>query len=198
MPILKDCELYYAWLTPEYPNKRYNKENPTWEVQLRTTDKNKRKEWEAQNLVIKAIVPDDEPPFFRVNLKKRSLKKTDELLKDEEGKNIFDDKGNPKYVMEEADPPEVLDAQLNPLNPSIIGNGSIGDVKVYQYEYPGPGNTKRIGSVLMGIRVTKLIEYIRKPRSDDEEFEKSEEETVVVKAKPEEMPTPKMEEPDEY
>ena len=42
--LLKDVELWYTKLDPRYPNARFNKQNPTWECQIRTTDKDQKKE----------------------------------------------------------------------------------------------------------------------------------------------------------
>ena len=36
MAILKNCELWFAKLDPKRPNRKFNPENPTWEIQLRT------------------------------------------------------------------------------------------------------------------------------------------------------------------
>lgn len=189
MPIINDCTLYYAWLTPEYPNKIFNKQNPTWEVQIRTSDKKVKKEWEELKLPIKAIVPDEGDPFFRVNLKKNSMKATDTPLTDEHGNQLFDEKTNkPLYVMEPSEPPEVVDSEMNPIDPSIIGNGSIGNIRIFQYEYPAPSGGKRTGSILMGVQITKLLEYIRE-KKPLETFEKSDKKTVIIKAEPKEEET---------
>ena len=50
MAILKNVELFYPRLDPKKPNSKFNKENPTWEVQIRTRDKKVKAEWVKLNL----------------------------------------------------------------------------------------------------------------------------------------------------
>lgn len=153
--LLKDCEIWFLKADPSRPNKRFNPENPTWEVQIRTEDKEKKKAWEEAKLVVKAIVPDEGPPYFRVNIRKKYLK--------EDGT--------------QSSHPEVIDANLNPLDPNIIGNGSIGNVRIFQYEYPKAAGGVGTASVFMGVQITKLIKYTPKPRED--EFEDAGEMQVI-------------------
>jgi hypothetical protein len=152
--IFENCELWYAKLDPERPNSRFNKENPLWELQIRTKSKEQKKEWIKNNLIVKDIVPDEGEPYFRVNLRKKSITK----------------KGK------EASPVDVIDGKLKPVDPNSIGNGSIGNVRVYQYEYPKADGSRGIVSVLMGIQLTKHIKYIPKPR--DSGFDETETEVV--------------------
>jgi hypothetical protein len=154
MPIIKDCELWFAKLDPKRPNNKFNKANPTWEVQIRTTDKAVKKLWEELELPVKAVVPDEGAPYFRVNLRKKSTK--------EDG--------------EAASPIKVVNGKLEDMDPNSIGNGSIGNVRIFQYEYPKKDGGKGAASVLMGIQVTKHIVYTPKPRND--EFQEAEMETV--------------------
>ena len=115
--IIKNCELYFAKLDPARPNAKFNKKNPTWELQIRTSDQETRKQWTQMGLNVKPVVPDEGEPFFRVNLRKKSIK--------EDG--------------EKASSVDVVDAQLNPVDAKSIGNGSVGNVKVFQYEYTSEG-----------------------------------------------------------
>lgn len=154
MPILRDCELWFAKLDPKRPNNTFNKEKPTWEVQIRTTSKEQKKEWENLGLSVKAVVPDEGDPFFRVNLRKKSIK--------EDG--------------EAAGPVKVVGGNLEEIDPNSIGNGSVGNVRIYQYEYSKLGGGKGVASVLMGVQVTTHLVYKPKPRSD--EFEATD--TVVI------------------
>ena len=85
--------------------------------------------------------------FYKVNLKKKSKKRD----------------GTP------VDPVKVVDGQLNDIDPNTMGNGSIGNVRIYQYDYDVGGNTG-IASMLMAVQVTKLIKYEPKPRDDDFEL----------------------------
>jgi hypothetical protein len=154
MPIIKDCELWFCKLDPKRPNNKFNKLNPTWECQIRTTDKAVKKIWEELELPVKAVVPDEGAPYFRVNLRKKSIK---------------EDKEN-------ASPIKVVNGKLEELDPNSIGNGSVGNVRVFQYEYPRKDGGKGIASVLMGIQVTKHLVYKPKPRGDD--FDETETETI--------------------
>jgi hypothetical protein len=155
MAIIKDCEIWFAKLDPKRPNAKYNKENPTWECQIRTTSKEVKKLWESLNLSVKAVVPDEGAPYFRVNLRKKSVKED----------------------TEKASPVKVVNGALEDIDPNTLGNGSIGNIRIFQYEYPKNGGKERgIASVLMGIQVTKHIVYKAKPRDDD--FEMTDTETL--------------------
>ena len=141
MSILNNCELWWPKLDPKRPNARFNKERPTWELQLRTSDISQKKQWEAEKLKVKTEVDEDTgKPVFVANLRKASIKSDGSA----------------------ADPVEVLDGNLEALNPRRIGNGSIGNVRLFQYEFELNG-TKRTASVLMGVQVTTLKEYVSKP-----------------------------------
>lgn len=145
MAIIKDAEMWFAKLDPKRPNAKFNKKNPTWEVQIRTSSKEVKKEWESLGLKVKAVVPDEGDPFFRVNLRKKSVK--------EDGSN--------------ASPIETIDGKLNPIDPNTIGNGSVGNIRIFQYEYSNDMGQKGIASVLMGVQVTKHIVFKQKPRDDE-------------------------------
>ena len=151
------AELYFCKLDPERPNAKFNRENPTWEVQIRTTDREVKKDWESKGLLVKAVVPDEEgaSPYWRVNLRKKSIKNSGE----------------------KSSPVPVVDGKLRPLDPNTIGNGSIGNIRIYQYEYPKKDKTgKGIVSVLMGVQIIKHVVYTPKPR--DDEFEETDFNTV--------------------
>lgn len=153
MAILKNCEIHFTKLDPKRPNAKYNKKNPTWELQIRTRDKETRKSWEALNLGVKIIEPDDDSPmYYRVNLRKKSIKAD----------------GTP------ADPVKVVNGSLMEIDPNTIGNGSVGHIRIFQYEYTNEDNKKGIASVLMAIQLTKHIVYVPKPRDDDFEMEETE------------------------
>lgn len=152
MPIIRDAEIWFARLDPNRPNKAFNTENPTWELQIRTPDRDVRKEWEEMGLPVKAVVPDDGQPYFRVNLRKRSIKAN----------------------KEHADPVEVVDGKLQPVDPKTIGHGSIGNVRVYQYER---ADGKGVTNVLMAVQLTKHVVYTPKPR--DSGFEETDTEVIV-------------------
>jgi len=146
--VLKDCELWFVKANPKRPNAKFNKANPTWEVQIRTTSKAVKKAWEDAKLSVKAVVPDEEgqAPYYRVNLRKKSIKK----------------EGN-----EPSGPVQVVNGAMEPIDPDTIGNGSIGNVRVFQYTYKKTEGGEGVANVLMGIQVKKHIIYVPKPRTDD-------------------------------
>jgi hypothetical protein len=155
MPILHNVEIYYVKCDPRRPNAQFNKENPTWELQIRTADAAKKKEWKDMGLGVKDVVPEDgSKPFFRVNLRKKSIR--------EDGSA--------------APPVAFVNGKLENIDPNTVGNGSVGNVRVYQYEYPKKPTGKGIANVLMGVQVTKHIVYKPKPRDPD--FTETETETV--------------------
>ncbi len=154
MPIISNCELWFPKLDPKRPNSKFNKENPTWEVQIRTSSKEVKKNWEELQLPVKAIVPDEGAPYYRVNLKKKVFK--------ENGEN--------------SSPVKLVNGKLEDMDPNSVGNGSLGNVRIYQYEYPKKDGGKGFASVLMGVQVTKHVLYTPKARND--EFGETETEIV--------------------
>lgn len=157
MPILKNCEIYFPKLVPARPNKRYNKENPTWETQIRTTSKDTKKQWEALGLQVRAVIPDEDgaQPYYRANLRRRTIKAD----------------GTP------SDPVEVLNGKLEPLDPATIGNGTVANVRVFQYPY---GDEGKVANVLMAVQVTKHVVYTPPAGAGnyDESFEECETEVI--------------------
>ena len=155
MAIIKNVELYYAKLDPKRPNANFNKQAPTWEIQIRTKDKAVAKIWKELNLNVKLMEGEgDSGVYYRVNLKKKSIK--------EDGTA--------------SGPVTLVDGKLQPLDPNSIGNGSIGHVRVFQHDYVFNGSPG-IASVLMAIQVIKHVIYVPKPREDD--FSEEDMETIV-------------------
>jgi|SaaInl4_150m_RNA_FD_contig_21_1449009_length_1251_multi_4_in_0_out_0_3 hypothetical protein len=164
--ILHDCEIWYPKLMPGRPNAKFDKKNPTWELQLRTTSKEKKKEWEALNLNVKAVIPDEDgaDPFYRVNIKRKTIKADGTASKEV----------------------EVVDGNMDPVDPGSIGNGSIGNIRIFQYPYEsddGPG----IASMLMAVQLTTHIVY-KSAIDPDDQFGATE--TKVITPPPEEEETP--------
>jgi hypothetical protein len=155
MPLIRNAEVWFAKLDPKRPNKKFNKDNPTWELQIRTSSKETKKEWEAMNLNVKTIDPDEGPIYYRVNLRKKSIKTDSEL----------------------ASPVSVVDGKLEPVDPNSVGNGSIANIRVYQYEYKKKDGSPGIVSVLMGVQLVKHLVY--KPQPRDDEFAETETEVVM-------------------
>lgn len=127
------------------------------------------------------VIPDEGEPYWRVNIKKRSIKKD----------------GEPAL------PVEVVNGNRDPVDPETIGNTSIAHVRVYQYEYVPKDKSKgssAIASILMGVQMIKHVLYKPKESFGEEETEtialpeeenNGEEETSVeVKPAPTPAPTP--------
>lgn len=148
MAIIRKASIFFAKLDPKRPNKRMDPTKPRWEVQLRTHDKAEMQVWKSLSLSVKPVLPDDGPPYWRVNLAKKVIKS--------DGTN--------------AQPVEVIDGHKKPLDPNIIGNGSIANIRIHQYEYEDKATkTKKLASMLMAVQVTKLIVYTPEEREDFDE-----------------------------
>lgn len=163
MAILKDVEIWFAKLDPKRPSKKMSPLNPTWEVQIRTTSKDQKKEWEALNIKVKATRedPEDEESkviYYRANLKKKSIK--------------IGTNGAPN---EPAQPVQVVNGKQEDVDPNSIGHGSIANIRIFQHEYTYEGK-KGIATVLMAIQLVKHIIYVPNPMED---FEDTETETII-------------------
>lgn len=145
--ILKNVELHWVKLDPKRPNTTFDKDGK-WEVQIRTRNKAQAKEWKDANLKV-TPVEDDDGVYYRAMLKKSAKKKD----------------GEPNA------PVKVVNGSLEDINPNTIGNGSIANVRLFQYDYE-VGPKKGIASMLMAVQVTTLNEYVPKP--SDDEFEMTE------------------------
>jgi len=151
MAIIRDCEIWYAKLNPEKPSKKVNAENPTWEVQLRTKSKDQANEWRALGIRVTAVRQDEDAPidYYRANLRKKSKKSSGE-----DGKA-----------------PDLIDGDMKPVDPESIGNGSIANIRIFQYDYTDreSGQSGK-ASVLMGVQLTTHIVYVPRVRDEGDEF----------------------------
>jgi hypothetical protein len=102
-----------------------------WELQIATTDKAKAKELSDNYFNVK-----EKDGKFVVSLKRKAVKSDGS----------------------ENAPVRVVDTQLQPVDAKKIGNGSTGNVIVYQYPYEAPGR-KGVASMLSGVQVVNLVEY---------------------------------------
>jgi hypothetical protein len=102
-----------------------------WELQVATTDKAKAKELSDNYFNVK-----EKDGVFTVALKKKAIKADGT----------------------ENRPVQVVDGNLQAMDPTKIGNGSVGNVIVYQYSYDMRGQ-KGVGTSLQGVQVTDLKEY---------------------------------------
>ena len=105
---------------------------PQWELQIATTDKNVADEMRANHLNVK-----ERDGKFVVALKRKATKSDGSAM----------------------DPVRVVDSALNAMdNVRSIGNGSTGNVIVWQYPYEAPGRSG-VASSLTAVQVTNLVEY---------------------------------------
>ena len=126
--VIRNAELNWARL--DKPVSPFG--TPQYEMQVATTNKDVADEWAANYLNVK-----EKEGVYSVGLKRKAFK--------QDGK----DNGKPKVVT----------ADLAPLPEGVmIGNGSVGNVKVYQYPYDVAGR-KGTGCSLTAIQITNLIEY---------------------------------------
>lgn len=177
MAMIKGVEVYFLKVDPKKPNARFNKDNPTWECQIRTTSIKQRDEWKALGLPVKLLAklpptPEGEEPdedalpvpvltekgekIYRCNLSKRSLNKK----------------------KEPNEPVKVINGHLEDIDPATVGNGSVANIRIFQYE----GKDSKTGlpktqSMLMALQLTKHIVYV--PGDRDDEFDTEETETIM-------------------
>jgi len=167
---IENAEIWYPRLDPKRPNSKFNKENPTWEVQLRTTDKEEMKRWKALSLRVKPVMPDEGEPYFACNLRKRSKKR--------DGSS--------------ANAPKVVDHKLDELDPRTIGNGSKGNIRVYQYESTYDGSTV---SMLQAVQITEHVVYEPVERDPEDDFQVTKGKVINANGEPAKAP-PKPKSPD--
>ena len=130
---INDVELNWAKLSK--PVNPFGTEQ--WELQIATTDKAKADEWTANHLNVKNDKVDSSK--FTVSLKRKAVKANG-------------DNNSPVRVVDAAalSMPAERVAQ--------IGNGSTGNVIIYQYPYKQAGR-EGIASSLTAVQVVKFNEY---------------------------------------
>jgi len=105
---------------------------PAWEIQIATTDKNKADELKANNFNVK-----EKDGKFTVSLRRKSVKADGSAM----------------------EPVRVVDANKVPMdNKASIGNGSRGNVIVWQAPYSNMGRSG-VSNSLTAVQVVDLVEY---------------------------------------
>ena len=128
---IEGVELNWAKLDGPVQNP-FNKNEYQWELQIATKDRAKAEDLRANHFNVK-----EKDGVFTVSLKRKTKKSNGE------------DNG----------PVRVVDANLQDIvNRRGIGNGSIGNVIVFQYPWENMGR-KGIGSSLTAVQVTELEVY---------------------------------------
>ena len=123
-----NVELHWAKLDPENPVKPF--EAVQWEAQIHTADKAVADEWSKNYLNVK-----EKDGSYYVQLVRNAFKRD----------------GKPN------NPVGVVGRRLEPIDPNTIGNGSIANVKIYQFNYQMNGGG--VGSRLSNIQIVDLKEY---------------------------------------
>lgn len=142
--IIKNVELYWAKLNPSKPVSPFGEEQ--WEIQIRFP---KKRVAEMEQYGSVKEVP-DQKGVYQLNLKKKAIKKDGS----------------------KAQPIEVVGTTAGSvINPTTIGNGSVGNIKVmlrdYQIKSPKGVVTKEGTQVtLTKVQVTNLIKY--EPKGNDD------------------------------
>lgn len=173
MAILKNIEGHWFKLDPARPDK-YDPAKPTWNFQARTTSKDQANEWRANHLTVKAVREDPEDEESKILYWKAQIgKKT----KNQDGK--------------EAAPVSIVSSKGD-IDPNTLGNGSIVNVRLFQYEYEFQGK-KGIANSLQSIQLVKHIVYTAQPGEDFED--EVETETIVPEGTTEEAATSKAPKP---
>ena len=127
--MIADAELNWARL--DTPVNPFGTEQ--YELQVATTDAAKAAEWKANHLNVK-----EKEGVFTASLKRKAKK--------------ADGSDNGKV--------RVVDAAKAPIeNVRSLGNGSRGNVIVFQYPYEAMGR-KGIASSLTAVQVTDFVEYV--------------------------------------
>jgi len=159
--ILKDVTVNYVRVDPARPDMNFNKERGgQWSFQIFTRKKEQAKEWREANIDVK-MDEDDEGAYYKATLSKPVLK-ADKLTKSE--------------------PIEVVNGDLVAIDPNSIGNGTVCNIRVYQYEYTHEG-LKNIKTLPQALQVLKHIVNTWKP-GPREGFEPAVTETIEPKELP--------------
>ena len=185
MALINQAHMYFVRLNAKRPNSQLNKENPTWELQIRTSDPEQKQEWVDLKLNPKLLKYSD------------NTKEKNEDGESLAGENILDKNGKKQWRVNlvrrsiKADktpqtPPKVVNGSLEDIDPDTIGNGSIGNISVYQY--PSQKDEEVMVNMIRSVQVTKHIVYVRQP--SDDEFEITETETIQADSEEHEDDTP--------
>jgi len=143
--IVRDVEFY--WTKLDKVVKPFGVER--WETQIRTRDEAKAKELQELFLTVKKEVAKNEKGFkdgeiyWKTNLKRNLYRAGQDSL--------------PEHEREKNTPPEVLNTQKKPLG-ALIGNGSVGNVKLFQTPW-AKGGRKGVSTTLVSVQVTDLKPY---------------------------------------
>lgn len=144
--IIRNVEFYWAKL--DKPVDPFETGVFQWELQIRTDDEDKSKELaDKYYLKMKKVEGDDKykdgKTYWMSNLKRKSVNKN----------------GDPM------EPPVVVNGNKQTIESNSIGNGSVGNVMLFQYPYDVAGR-KGVASQLSRVQVTDLVPYAPSSSTD--------------------------------
>lgn len=172
--IIPSATLFFTKVEKDSPAKPFAGDGaPSWETQIRTTDKAEAKQWKDLDLNVRALTrkSKDENGNFVTDELGEEVR---EPITDENGKPFYGCTLRKKTLKRDGSPQmpvNVVAGDLSPIDASTIGNGSVGNLSVFQYPYEYKGK-KGISSMLMAIQITELNEY--KPRPQEGGFSPTE------------------------
>jgi len=169
MAVIENVELWWVKCDPEDPVKNDDDDKPDyWEVQVRTTDKEKALHWKKNNVRFK--------PLKRIVRDDKGEKVLDEMNEPVRENVLDEDTGLPYFAVTlrrkvtkangKEMPPVSVRGGMDTLDPNIIGNKTIGNVSIFQYDYVYKGE-EGIATMLKGIQAVKLVKF-EKTGGDDE------------------------------
>ena len=132
--IIRDVELYWANLNPESPKAPFG--TMQWDVQIRTRDKSAAEAMQKEYYLTMKKDSDDEGDYWKANIKRKATK-------NDGSKNT---------------PPDVVNGNKQAIDGNTIGNGSKGNVMLFQYPYEVAGR-KGVASMLSKVQVVDLKVY---------------------------------------
>ena len=146
--IIRDAELHWAKLVkPVEPFGTLQ-----WELQMRTADKEEAEKWKKEFYLTVKTEDGDDGTYYKANVKRKAIKKDGD----------------------QNTPPDVLDGAKKPIDGNSVGNGSVGNVMLFQFPYEMQGR-KGVSSILSKVQVTDLKVYQNSNATDFDIIDGSEE-----------------------
>ena len=164
MAILKNVEIWWVKCDPKRPEAAYGDGKPKWSCQIRTSDAAQRDEWKSHSIKVTPVEADGKI-YYKASLRKPTTNKDGEA----------------------SAAPEILNGAMDAIDPNTVGNGSVANIRIFEYDYQikqGDKYVPKKGVMLMKMQVTKLIVY--KAQAGDE-FDVVETEVVDTTATDEEF-----------
>ena len=135
--LLNNVSISWVKFDPMNPDMGFDRKSAQYSCTVSTTSKTEAQLWKEASINVKPV-EENGTVTYKTTLKKK-------IFLDADGKNS-------------TKPPAVVDKQLQPIDPSSIGNGSVGNVQVRLKPYEYMGKTG-ISTQLLALQVTELKEY---------------------------------------